>query len=96
MFTWPKPKLASARSGRGQTEHLVIASIGDAVHTLNEVSHAAPSWAPSTGEHSSKPDEVRELLEKHCGGRSSSCSHARSANWACWGAETDKFATEAA
>lgn len=98
MFTWPKPRFVIGTWGRGQTEHLVIASIGKPTHTLNEVSTLLPSWKPAhPDEHSSKPAEVAELLQEHCGGPFLELfAREDREGWACWGAEVDKFATEAA
>lgn len=93
QYTWPKPRWGVGGWGRGQTEHIVIASIGDPVHTLNEVSTLLPSWEPEhPGEHSSKPAEMRELLAKHCGGPFLEMfAREERDGWACWGAETEKF-----
>lgn len=98
MYTWPKPKIGPGTWGRGQTEHLIIASIGAPVHTLNEVSTLLPSFKPQRiGEHSSKPAEVAELLRKHCAGPFLELfGREPREGWSVWGAEADKFATEAA
>lgn len=94
MWTWVKNKAGVGTWSRGQTEHLVIASIGEPVHTLNEVStvlHAA------VREHSRKPDEAAELLAKHCAGPFLELfAREPREGWTTWGAEVDKFATEAA
>lgn len=95
MFTWPKPKMGVGTWGRGQTEHLVLASIGEPVHTLNEVSTLLPAY--ELREHSRKPDEVAELLLKHCAGPFLELfSQEEREGWTSWGAETNKFSTEAA
>lgn len=96
VLTWPKPKAGVGTWGRGQTEHLVIASIGEPVHTLNEVSTLLPSWKPARpGEHSSKPAEVAELLAKHCGGPFLELfAREPREGWATWGAEADGAAFE--
>jgi N6-adenosine-specific RNA methylase IME4 len=98
VFTWPKPRAGVGSLGRGQTEHLVVTLIGSPIHTLNEVSTLLPSWEPEhPGEHSSKPAEVRALLAKHCSGPFLELfSREEHEGWSSWGAETDKFATEAA
>lgn len=98
VYTWPKPKFGVGTWGRGQTEHLVIGSVGSPVHTLNEVSTLLPGWLPAhPGEHSSKPRQVAELLQKHCGGPFLELfAREQRSGWICWGAEADKFATEAA
>jgi N6-adenosine-specific RNA methylase IME4 len=97
-FTWPKSKAGIGSSGRGQTEQLVVAFIGKPVHTLNEISTLLPSWAPAhPGEHSSKPAEVAELLLKHCSGPFLELfAREEREGFVCWGAEVDKFASEAA
>jgi N6-adenosine-specific RNA methylase IME4 len=93
VFTWPKPKFGVGGWGRGQTEHLVIASIGDPVHTLNEVSTLLPSWQPAhSREHSSKPAEVAALLRKHCSGPFLELfGREEREGWTVWGAEVDRF-----
>lgn len=98
VFTWPKPRAGVGTWGRGQTEHVVISSIGAPVHTLNEVSTLLPSWKPAhPDEHSSKPAEVAALLAKHCGGPFLELfAREERAGWTVWGAETDKFSSEAA
>jgi N6-adenosine-specific RNA methylase IME4 len=99
MLTWPKPRAGVGSWPRGQTEHLVLASIGKPVHTLNEISTLLPSWSPARpGEHSSKPAEVAELLTKHCAGPHLELfGRDQRDGWIVWGAEVDKFAaTEAA
>ncbi len=98
MWTWPKPKAGVGTWGRGQTEHLVIASIGNPVHTLNEVSTLLQPYQPERpGEHSSKPQEVAQILTTHCAGPHLELFARDSREgWATWGAEVDKFASEAA
>lgn len=98
VITWPKPRAGVGTWPRGQTEHLVIASVGSPVHTLNEISTLLPSWKPEhPGEHSSKPAEVAGLLAKHCGGPFLELfGRGPRDGWTVWGAEVDKFATEAA
>ena len=98
MVTWPKPRAGVGTWPRGQTEHLVIASIGNPTHTLNEITTLLPSWKPEhPGEHSSKPAEVAELLKKHCAGPFLELfGRGPRDGWTVWGAEVDKFAAEAA
>lgn len=94
MFTWDKVLEGVGTWGRGRTEHLVIASRGNVVHTLNEISTLLEA---KRREHSRKPDEMYELLAKHCPGpRIDMFAREQREGWATWGAETEKFATEAA
>lgn len=95
VWTWPKPRFGVGTWGRGQTEHLVIASIGEPVHTLNEVSTLLPAY--ELREHSRKPDEVAELLVKHCSGPHIELFGREPRDgYVVWGAEPRKFASEAA
>lgn len=96
MFTWDKctvndkDKAGVGSWGRGRTEHLVIASRGKAVHTLNELQTLirAPIREPGR-----KPDLFAELLEKHCPGpHLEMFAREERKNWRVWGAETGKFA----
>lgn len=98
MLTWPKPKAGVGSWPRGQTEHVVIASIGSPVHTLNEITTLLKSYQPEhPGEHSSKPAEVAELLRKHCSGPFLELfARGPREGFEVWGAETSKFETEAA
>ncbi|HEY6039105.1 MAG TPA: MT-A70 family methyltransferase, partial [Kofleriaceae bacterium] len=98
MLTWPKPRAGVGTWPRGQTEHLVIASIGEPVHTLNELSTLLPAFAPYIDRaHSSKPTEVADLLTKHCSGPFLELfARAPREGWTVWGAESQKFASEAA
>ena len=93
MLTWPKPRAGVGSWPRGQTEHVVIASIGKPTHTLNEISTLLPSWNPARpGEHSSKPAELAELLVKHCSGPFLELfGREQRDQWTVWGAESDKF-----
>lgn len=94
IFTWDKERDGIGTWGRGRTEHLIIAERGEVTHTLNEVSTLLR--APRR-EHSRKPDEAMALLEQHCPGpRLEMFSREPRTNWAAWGAEVQKFATEAA
>lgn len=87
MVTWVKDRAGVGTWPRGQTEHLVIASIGNPVHTLNEVTtvlHAA------VREHSRKPDEAADILAKHCGGPFLELfARGPRKGWTCWGAGAD-------
>jgi N6-adenosine-specific RNA methylase IME4 len=94
MYTWDKERDGVGTWGRGRTEHLIIASRGDVTHTLNEVSTLLR--APRR-EHSRKPDEAAELFRLHCPGpHLEMFAREPRSGWSVWGAETQKFATEAA
>lgn len=94
MITWDKELAGVGSLPRGQTEHLVIATRGAPVHTLNEITTLL---RVKRREHSRKPDEMYELLAKHCSGPFIDMfSREPRDGWATWGAETQKFATEAA
>lgn len=96
MYTWPKPNWGIGTWGRGQTEHLLIASIGEPPNTLNEISTLLNSYP--LREHSRKPDEVAELLLKHCGGPHLELfAREPREGWVTWGAEangSDAFVRE--
>lgn len=83
---------------RGRTEHIVLAMRGKPVHTLNEVS----TWLGDRTiemprEHSRKPDEFYEMVEKHCpGAKLEMFAREPREGWARWGAESDKFRKDAA
>lgn len=95
VITWPKEHAGVGTWPRGKTEHLVIASIGAPVHTLNELTTLLESYAQR--EHSRKPDEVADLLLKHCAGPHLELfGREQREGWAVWGAEPRKFASEAA
>ncbi|HVK83998.1 MAG TPA: MT-A70 family methyltransferase [Kofleriaceae bacterium] len=81
MGTWP----------RGRTEHVAILSRGNPVHTLNEVTTwLADKVIEMPREHSRKPDELYQVIEKHCGGpRLELYSRYARDGWSAWGAEAD-------
>jgi N6-adenosine-specific RNA methylase IME4 len=94
MITWDKEIAGVGMLPRGQTEHLVIATRGAPVHTLNEITTLLRA---KRREHSRKPDEMYELLAKHCAGpRIDMFAREPREGFSIWGAELKKFATEAA
>lgn len=94
MYTWDKELEGIGTWGRGRTEHLVIASRGEPAHTLNELS---TYLAARRREHSRKPDEMYRLLAKHCAGPALDMfAREQREGFEVWGAETRKFAPEAA
>ena len=79
-----------------RTEHLVIASIGKPIHTLNDAKDGTLLRA-KIREHSRKPDEFAEMLSKHCSGPFLELfAREPREGWTTWGAETDKFVESAA
>lgn len=92
--TWDKGRDGIGTWCRSRTEHLIIAERGDVEHTLNEVSTLI---AEARREHSRKPEEPMAAFEKHCPGPMLEMfAREPRSGWARWGAETEKFATEAA
>ncbi len=90
MITWDKLRAGVGSWPRGQTEHLVIASKGAPVHTLNELT---TYHAEERREHSRKPDRLMGLLAKHCPGPHLELFARESRpGWVSWGAEAGKFA----
>jgi N6-adenosine-specific RNA methylase IME4 len=93
ILTWVKDKFANGDWLRGQTEHCILAVRG------------APAFGPLTNqttvlhgklrEHSRKPDEFYDLVERLCPapelGRVEMFSRQPRKGWAAWGAETEKF-----
>ena len=89
MITWGKDRLGMGSWPRGKTEHLVIASRGKPVHTLNELTTLM--MAP-VREHSRKPDEIMDAVAKHCPGpRLEMFAREPRDGWTSWGAEPTKF-----
>jgi N6-adenosine-specific RNA methylase IME4 len=89
MITWDKLHAGLGMWPRGQTEHLVIASRGKPVHTLNELT-TLHREAPR--EHSRKPDALMDLLVAHCPGPHLELfARAERPGWVSWGAEVGKF-----
>lgn len=82
MGTWP----------RGRTEHIVILSKGNPTHTLNEITTwLADRVIEMPREHSQKPEELYQVIEKHCGGpRLEMYARSVREGWSAWGAEADK------
>lgn len=97
MGTWVKGKIAVAPTNmRSRTEHYIIATRGKPTHTLNELSTWLCDRPIDQTEHSRKPQELHELLEKHCAGPFLELfAQAPRAGWQVWGAQVDKFAEAA-
>lgn len=92
--TWDKCRDGIGTWCRSRTEHLIIAERGEVEHTLNEVSTLL---CAARREHSRKPDEAMEMFEQHCSGPMLELfAREPRSGWASWGAEVEKFATEAA
>lgn len=93
MGTWTKSRMGMGpKNMRSRTEHYAVATRGNPVHTLNEVSTWLGDRALDVGEHSEKPVELHEVIEKHCSGPYlEAFARAPRAGWTVWGAEADKF-----
>lgn len=98
MQTWTKNKAGTGIAGpRGRTEHVVYAFLGKPTHTLNEVSTWLGDRALDVREHSRKPDEFYEVIEKHCpGAKLEMFARDPREGWQRWGAESELFAKGAA
>lgn len=94
ILTWGKDRMGNGDWLRGKTEHCIMAVRGSPIVTLTNQTTLLP--AP-VREHSRKPDEFYALVETLCPGTKLDM-FAREARegYVLWGAETEKFATEAA
>jgi N6-adenosine-specific RNA methylase IME4 len=89
MITWDKLRAGLGTWPRGQTEHLVLASRGNPVHTLSELTTYHPE---DRREHSRKPHRLMESLAKHCAGpHLEMFAREERPGWVVWGAEVGKF-----
>ncbi len=94
MITWDKLRAGVGTWPRGQTEHLVIASRGNPVHTLNEITTYHPEERREPGR---KPDRLMAALAKHCPGPHLELfAREQRPGWSSWGAEVGKFVPAAA
>jgi N6-adenosine-specific RNA methylase IME4/ParB-like chromosome segregation protein Spo0J len=96
MSTWTKNKTGMGiNAPRGRTEHVVLAMRGKPAHTLNEVTTWLGDRAIDVREHSRKPAEFYEMVEKHCAGAKLELfAREPREGWQTWGAEAEKFAAE--
>lgn len=89
ILTWVKPKMGLGDWLRGATEHCILAIRGKPVVTLT---NQTTSLAAPAREHSRKPDEFFELVNKLCHGRKLELfSREARKGWSAWGAEKCKF-----
>lgn len=89
ILTWDKEKIGTGHWLRNVTEHCIIAVRG---RPLVKLSNQSTILRAPRREHSRKPDEFYELVEKLCPG-SKLEMFARQARpgWNAWGAELGKF-----
>lgn len=89
ILTWVKNKIGLGDWLRGQTEHCILAVRGKPTITLTNETTVLNG---PVREHSRKPDEFYDLVEKLCPGSKVEmfCRQAR-AGWSTWGAETGLF-----
>lgn len=83
------PKIGMGTGTRGRHELLILARIGEPVHTLNDDPRGTIIEA-AVREHSRKPDEFADLLAKHCAGPFLELfAREPREGWVTWGAEAD-------
>lgn len=89
MLTWVKDRLGLGHYLRNRTEHCILAVRGKPVITLSNEDTVLE--AP-VREHSRKPDEFYELVERVTpGAKLELFSREARKGWAAWGAEVEKF-----
>lgn len=90
ILSWKKTKMGTGDWLRGITEHCIVAVRGKPTVSLtNETTFFE---APSTGNHSEKPDEFYEIVERLCpGSKLEMFSRKGRPGWQAWGAETGKL-----
>jgi N6-adenosine-specific RNA methylase IME4 len=91
MLTWGKDRMGTGNWLRGQTEHCLLFSRGKPVFLADWDSTLLLA---KTREHSRKPEEFYELVERTCpGAKLELFSRQRRAGWVTSGAELDLFPT---
>lgn len=94
ILTWAKNKMGLGDWLRGKTEHAILAVRGKPTHVLHNESTLLEA---AVREHSRKPDEFYELVERMCpGGKLEMFAREPRSGWSCWGAEPELFAKGAA
>lgn len=94
ILTWGKDRMGNGDWLRGKTEHCILAVKGSPIVTLTN--QTTLLGAP-VREHSRKPGEFYTLVESLCPGtKLDMFGREPREGWVLWGAEVDKFATEAA
>jgi N6-adenosine-specific RNA methylase IME4 len=89
LLTWGKDRMGVGDWLRGQTEHCLMATRGQAV--INLTNQTTLLLAPMR-EHSRKPDEFFALVDRLCpGNRLELFARQERPGWSTWGAEKDKF-----
>lgn len=92
ILTWAKNKMGTGDWLRGKTEHCILAIKGSPLVTLTNETTLLNGLVR---EHSRKPVEFYELVERLCpsppGGRLEVFGRERRDGWVTWGAESEKF-----
>lgn len=91
ILTWAKPKIGLGDWLRGSTEHCLMAVRG---HPVVNLTNEATLLEGKAREHSRKPEEFYELVERLCPGSKVELFGRQQRNgWTTWGAEADAFNT---
>ena len=89
ILTWVKDRLGAGSWLRGMTEHCLMCVKGKPTVTLTNQTTAIHG---PVREHSRKPDEFYELVNRLCpGSKVELFARTQRPGWASHGAETDKF-----
>jgi N6-adenosine-specific RNA methylase IME4/ParB-like chromosome segregation protein Spo0J len=90
LLTWAKDRLGTGFPLRGQTEHCLLFGRGQPLFLPGDASTLLKG---PVREHSRKPDQFYELVERHCPGTKLELfARERRPGWQPWGAETERFA----
>ena len=89
LLTWAKDRLGTGFPLRGQTEQCLLFSRGRPLFLPGD---ASTLLTGPVREHSRKPDEFYDLVERTCPGTKLELfARERRAGWLAWGAETERF-----
>ena len=92
IITWVKQRAGIGQWALGQTEHCLLCVKGSPVHNSAHITHMTTALFADRREHSRKPDEFYDLVEKMCYGRKLDYfSREKREGWDQWGAEADAF-----
>jgi N6-adenosine-specific RNA methylase IME4 len=92
IITWVKQRAGIGQWALGQTEHCLLCVKGKPVHNSAHITHMTTALFADRREHSRKPDEFYDLVEKMCYGRKLDYfSREKREGWDQWGAEADAF-----
>lgn len=90
ILTWAKDRMGTGDWLRGQTEHCLLATRGKPVRNLTNETTLLHG---PLREHSRKPDEFYELVDRLCPGtKGEMFARQTRPGWAAWGDEAGKFA----